>query len=316
MKHSVVTVFGGSGFVGRYVVQRLAKTGARVNVAARHPERTRFLKTMGSVGQVTPFACSVTDPQAVARALAGADAVINLVGILYPSGHGGGFDDIHGEGARIVAEAAKAAGAKAFVHLSAIGADAASESAYARSKAAGEEAVRAAFPEATILRPSIVFGPEDGFFNRFAAMSGLSPALPLIGGGHTRFQPVYVGDVADAVLAALASADAQGKTYELGGPKTYSFRELLELMMAETGRKRLLVPIPFCLAEIKGTILGMLPKPMLTRDQVVLLKRDNVVADGALTLADLGIGQTTLEVILPTYMDRFRTGGRYSRTTR
>ncbi|KZD11020.1 complex I NDUFA9 subunit family protein [Oceanibaculum pacificum] len=316
MKHAVVTVFGGSGFIGRYVVQRLAKTGARVNVAVRHPERARFLKPMGHVGQVTPFFCSIADPESVARAVQGADAVVNLVGILAPGGHHAGFDDIHAEGARLVAEAAKAAGVKAMVQVSALGANAESESAYARSKAAGEEAVRAAFPEATILRPSIVFGPEDSFFNRFAAMSALTPALPLIGGGHTKFQPVYVGDVADAVMIALAKPECQGQTYELGGPTTYSFKQLLELMMSETGRKRLLVPIPFGLAEIKGAILGMLPKPLLTRDQVLLLKQDNVVSGALPGLAELGIAPTTVEVILPTYMDRFRIGGRYSQIAR
>lgn len=316
MKHAVVTVFGGSGFIGRYVVQRLAKTGARVNVAVRHPERARFLKPMGHVGQVTPFFCSITDPQAVARAVQGSDAVVNLVGILAPGGHHAGFDDIHVEGARLVAEAAKAAGVKALVQISALGASAESESAYARSKAVGEEAVRAAFPEATILRPSIVFGPEDSFFNRFAAMSALTPALPLIGGGHTKFQPVYVGDVADAVMVALTKPECQGQTYELGGPTTYCFKQLLELMMSETGRKRLLVPIPFGLAEIKGAILGLLPKPLLTRDQVLLLKQDNVVSGTLPGLAELGIAPTTVEVILPTYMDRFRIGGRYSQIAR
>ena len=313
MSDRVVTVFGGSGFIGRYVVQRLARTGVRVNVAVRHVERAKFLKTMGNVGQITPVACDITAAASVARAVQGADAVVNLVGILYPSGHGHGFDAVHHQAAGAIAEAAKAAGARALVQISAIGADAESDSAYARSKAAGEAAVRAAFPEATILRPSIVFGPEDSFFNRFAAMARLSPALPLIGGGHTLFQPVYVGDVADAVLRALSDPGTQGKTYELGGPKTYSFKALMELMLATIGRRRLLVPVPFGIAEIQGAVLQLLPVPPLTRDQVALLKRDNVVAEGALTLADLGIEPTTLEVILPAYMERFRRDGHYSR---
>lgn len=313
MSDKVVTVFGGSGFIGRYVVQRLAKTGVRVNVAVRHVERAKFLKPMGNVGQITPISCDITDAESVARAVQGADAVVNLVGILYPSGHGHGFDAVHHQAARTIAEAAKAAGARALVQISAIGADAESDSAYARSKAAGEAAVREVFPEATILRPSIVFGPEDGFFNRFAAMARLSPALPLIGGGHTLFQPVYVGDVADAVLRVLSDPKAQGKTYELGGPKTYSFKALMELMLATIGRSRLLVPVPFGIAELQASVLQLLPVPPLTRDQVTLLKRDNVVSEGALTLADLGIEPTTLEVILPAYMERFRRGGHYSR---
>ena len=315
MSDRVVTVFGGSGFIGRYVVQRLAKTGVRVNVAVRHVERAKFLKPMGNVGQITPIGCDVTDAESVARAVQGADAVINLVGILYPSGHGKNFDTVHRQAARTIAEAAKAVGAGALVHISAIGADAESESAYARSKAAGEAAVREVFPDAVILRPGIVFGPEDAFFNRFAAMARLSPALPLIGGGHTLFQPVYVGDVADAVLRGLADARARGKIYELGGPKTYSFKQLMEVMLATIGRGRLLVPVPFCLAEIQAAFLQLLPVPPLTRDQVTLLKRDNVVAEGALTLADLDIEPTTLEVILPAYLERFRRGGHYSRYT-
>lgn len=313
MSDRVVTVFGGSGFVGRYVVQRLARTGARVNVAVRHVERAKFLKPMGNVGQITPIACDITDADSVARAVQGADAVVNLVGILYPSGHGHGFDAVHHQAARTIAEAAKAVGAKAFVHVSAIGADTDSESAYARSKAAGEAAVREVYPEATILRPSIVFGPEDAFFNRFGAMARLSPALPLIGGGHTLFQPVYVGDVADAVLRALSDGKAQGKIYELGGPKTYSFKALMEVMLAAIDRRRLLVPVPFCVAEMQAAFLQLLPVPPLTRDQVALLKRDNVVSGDALTLADLGIEPTALEVILPAYMERFRRGGHYSR---
>jgi len=240
-----------------------------------------------------------------------ADIVINLIGILYESGVNT-FRGTQGEAPGRIAKAAKAAGAQRFIQISAIGADAGSTSEYARSKAAGEQAVLKAFPEATILRPSIVFGPEDAFFNRFAAMARIAPALPLIGGGHTKFQPVYVGDVAEAIMKALENPATQGKTYELGGPRVYTFKEIMELVLAETRRKRYLVPVPWSVAEFQGKILGKLPKPLLTPDQVELLKRDNVVAPGAATLNDLGVNPTSAEVIIPTYLDRFRVGGRFS----
>ena len=241
----------------------------------------------------------------LAAALAGADAVVNAVGILYERGRQR-FDAVHVEGPARLARLAAAAGVRKFVHISALSADPHSASAYARSKAAGEAAVKAAFPAATILRPSIVFGPEDDFFNRFAGMTRLSPVLPLIGGGATRFQPVYVGDVAAAVLAALDRPEAQGKTYQLGGPEIYSFRALLELMLAEIGRKRRLVTLSYGLAAANARFLEWLPKPLLTRDQVKLLQRDNLVEPGALGLADLGITPTSLMLVLPTYLDRFR----------
>lgn len=311
MEGSLVTVFGASGFIGRHIVRELAKRGARVNAVCRDVERAKFLKPMGVVGQVTPMRADVTDAAAIARAVDGATAVINLVGILHPSGRNT-FEAIQATAPGTIARAAKEAGASRMVHISAIGADAASQSLYARSKAAGEEAVRAAFAGATILRPSIVFGPNDGFFNRFAAMAVLAPALPLIGGGRTRFQPVYVDDVADAVLAALVTPDAIGETYELGGPSVYSFEELLRMVLAETKRKCALLPMPFWLATFEAFFLEFLPSPPLTRDQVQLLKTDNVVSEGAKTLADLGIEATPVEIVLPTYLDKFRPGGRYS----
>lgn len=306
-----VTVFGGSGFIGRYVVRRLAQEGLRVNVAVRDAERAKFLKPMGDVGQVTPMAVSLRDRDAVAAAVAGAEAVVNLVGVLYESGRQT-FDTVHHEGARIVAEAATRAGAARFVHVSAIGADPSAPALYARSKAAGEAAVKAAFSAATIIRPSLVFGPEDGFFNRFAGLARVLPALPLFGGGGTRFQPVYVGDVAEAIAHALADPAAAGKTYELGGPTIYTFRQLMELMLKEIRRKRCLVSVPFGVARLEARFLEMLPVPPLTVDQVRLLERDNVATVGMPGLKELGVTPTPLEAIIPTYLDRFRPGGRFA----
>ena len=311
MQGKLVTVFGASGFIGRNIVRELAKRGARVNAVCRDVEKAKFLKPMGVVGQITPMRADVTDAAAIARAVNGASIVINLVGILYPSGRNT-FDAVQGTAPGLIAKAAKEVGAEAMVHVSAIGADANSSSKYARSKAEGEKAVRAAFPEATILRPSVVFGANDSFFNKFASVAQLSPVLPLIGGGETKFQPVYVDNVADAVLAALDDPSAKGQTYELGGPTVYTFRELMEMTLAETNRKAALVSIPFWGASIKATFLQLLPSPMLTRDQVELLKTDNVVAKDAKTLADLGVKATPVEVIVPTYLDKFRPGGRYS----
>jgi NADH dehydrogenase len=312
MAQSLVTVFGGSGFVGRHVVSVLAQEGWQVRVAVRRPDAALFLKPAGVVGQVTPIAANIRDLASVERALAGADAVVNLVAILHESGKQR-FQALQAEGAGRIAEAASRAGLRHMVQVSAIGADAASKSAYARTKAAGEQAVLRAFPQAVILRPSIIFGPEDGFFNRFAKMAMLSPALPLIGGGKTRFQPVYVGDVAAAVARALSLPAAQGKTYELAGPRVYSFRQLMEILLAEIGRRRLLLPLPFPIAGLMGAVMQCLPFPQLTLDQVRLLKRDNVASPGALGLADLGITPNGLEGILPTYLDRYRKQGYYHR---
>lgn len=310
MTKRLVTVFGGSGFIGRYVVQRLARRGDFVRVAVRDPEAALYLKTQGVVGQVTPIGANLRMPESVEAAVAGADEVVNLVGILYESG-ASKFDPIQAEGPGVVGRAATATGVKRLVHVSAIGADSTSPAAYARSKAVGETNLRAAFPGAVILRPSVVFGPEDGFFNRFAQMAQFAPALPLIGGGATRFQPVFVEDVADAVLAGLERADAVGQTYELGGPRVYSFRELMELLLAEIQRKRFLVPLPFAVASLMGAVMERLPSPVITRDQVKLLKRDNVVAPDAKTLADLEIDATPVETILPAMMTHYRPGGRW-----
>jgi uncharacterized protein YbjT (DUF2867 family) len=311
MESKLVTVFGGSGFVGRNTVRALARAGWRIRVCVREPNQAFFLRPAGTVGQIAPLKCDVTDADQVAAATAGADAVINLTGILSPSG-GQGFDDVHVEGAQNIAEAAARAGIKCLVHVSAIGADSESESRYAQSKAEGEARVRAAFPAATILRPSIVFGPEDDFFNRFAGLARFLPALPLIGGGKTRFQPVFVGDVAAAIVAVLNSEETRGKTYELGGPMTYSFKELLQIVLRETGRTRALVPLPFGLALFKSYFLQMLPGALLTPDQVRLLRQDNVVSPTALTLADLGIAGNSVEAEVPAYLWRFRSKGEYA----
>ncbi len=310
MAARLVTIFGGSGFIGRYLVQRLAQRGWLIRVAVRHARSAQFLKPLGNVGQITPVAAALQDPKSVREAVEGADAVVNLVGLLYERGRQN-FASVHYEGAKLVAESA-AAGAADLVQVSAIGADPNAEADYARSKGAGEQAVRAAFPDAVIVRPSIVFGAEDGFFNLFAAMARLSPALPLIGGGATRFQPVYVGDVADAITACLSEPACRGKTYELGGPKVYSFKELLQYLLRQIRRRRLLLPLPFALAELQGAMLQTLPVPPLTRDQVRLLRHDNIVSEGALGLADLGIEPTAVEVIVPTYVERYRPGGRFN----
>jgi len=307
MDRRVVTVFGASGLIGRHLVRRLAQDGFIVRAAQRDVDAALFLKTAGTVGQVVVVQANVADQASVGAAVDGADAVVNLVGILAEGGRRRTFQRLHVEGAAIVAAAAARAGVKRLVQVSAIGADAASDSAYARSKAAGEAAVRAAFAEATIIRPSVVFGPEDRFFNLFAMLARFSPALPLFGKGETRFQPVYVVDVAKAIAAVLASPATRGNTYELGGPRVYTFRQLMELVLAETRRRRLLMPVPFALASIEAWFLEKMPEPLLTRDQVKLLRHDNVVGDEALGLAALGIEPTAAETILPTYLARFRS---------
>ncbi|WP_137176717.1 complex I NDUFA9 subunit family protein [Roseomonas sp. AR75] len=306
LERKVATVFGGSGFIGRYVVQRLAQQDYIVRVAVRDPAGARFLQTQGRVGQIVPLAAPVTDAAAVARAVQGAQVVVNLVGILFER-RPGDFRRIQGEAPGAVAQAAAAAGAEGFVQLSAIGADASSPSLYAQTKAEGEGRVLAAFPQATILRPSVVFGPEDGFFNRFAAMARL-PFMPVVSGG-TKFQPVYVGDVAEAVTASLARPEARGRTYELGGPRVMTMREVLRFILEVTRRRRALVDMPPGLMRFQAGLLQRLPSPPLTQDQLLLLERDNVVAPGMPGLAELGIAATSVESVVPGYLKRFRPGG-------
>ena len=311
----LITVFGGSGFVGSQVVQDLARRGWRIRVAVRRPDRAYRLQTSGHVGQIQAVRCDATDPAQVEAALAGADAAINLIGILYEGG-GRSFKALHVDAARNIAAACAAAGVDRLVHISAVGANPESASRYAGTKAAGEMAVREVKPDAVVIRPSIVFGAGDGFLNRFAAMATMAPALPLIGGGKTRFQPVYVGDVAEAILHAVERPDAAGRTFELGGPEVLTFKEVLELILRETRRRNGLIPLPFfaargigSLAQLTG-VVGI--APVLTRDQVVQLETDNVVADGAEGLAELGIEPTGVEAIAPSYLWRYRRGGQFS----
>lgn len=314
--NKLVTVFGGSGFLGRYVVRALAREGYRIRVAVRRPDLAGHLQPLGSVGQIHAVQANLRYPASLAAAAQGSDVVVNLTGILYETGRQT-FEAVQAFGAGAVAEAAAEAGVSRLVHVSAIGADEESEAEYARTKASGERQVHEAFATATILRPSIVFGPEDDFFNRFATMARYSPALPLIGGGSTRFQPVYVGDVAEAVVRCVSGQAQSGKTYELGGPEVFTFRELLEFILKETGRRRLLLPLPFGLARLKAQFLQLLPKPLLTVDQVTMLEVDNVVGSGAvdagLTLEGLGISPHTIEAIVPVYLERFRRAGQFDR---
>ena len=304
---SVATVFGGSGFIGRYVVKRLAAAGHVVRVAVRDPAAAGFLRTMGAVGQIVPLYSPVTSEADVARAVEGADFVVSLVGIL-AEGKSGDFRAVQTEGAARIARLAAASGVRRLVHVSAIGADAASPSRYAASKGEGEAGVRAAFPSAVILRPSIVFGPEDAFFNRFAGIAALLPFMPVICGA-TRFQPVFVADVADAVMAGLQREDARGATFELGGPHVWTFRELLAWIVAETRRKRRLVEIPLGVARLQARVAERLPGKPFTTDQLLMLQSDNVVQAGMSDLTTLGLVPTPVESVVPQYLARYRPGG-------
>ncbi len=304
--HKIATVFGAAGFIGRHVVKRLADLGYVVRAAGRDMAGANGLRMLGGVGQVVPVYAPLTSPNAVQRAVAGADCVINLVGILAEQ-RSGDFERIHHKGAGLIAAHARTEGVARLVQISAIGADPASKSQYAASKSRGEAAVRAAFADAVILRPSIVFGPEDQFFNRFGAMAASAPMLPVIAGA-TRFQPVYVNDVADAVMAAIDQRDG-APLYELGGPDILSFRELLAYIVRETGRARLLVPVPLWVARLQAALLERLPGQLLTRDQLVLLQSDNVAAPGLPGLEALGITPTPIDLVVPAYLARYRPPG-------
>ncbi|MEO1039170.1 MAG: complex I NDUFA9 subunit family protein [Pseudomonadota bacterium] len=318
LREEMITVFGGSGFIGRYVVRTLAKAGYRVRVATRRPHLAGDMRVSGVVGQVQLVQANLRNRDSIARAVEAAHGVVNLVGILFEGGKQK-FQSLQAEGAGLVAEAAREAGVKRFVQISAIGADAESDSVYARTKAEGEAAVRKAMPEAVVLRPSIVFGQEDAFFNRFADMARFAPALPLIGGGKTKFQPIFAGDVAEAVMAGLERDEARGRTYELGGPGVYTFKELMEFILSAIDRKRFLVPLPYPAAwamGLAGEIIGALPfvEPFLTRDQVTLMKSDNIVGAGGEGLGQIeefGIKLETVEAITPAYLARYRKGGEF-----
>lgn len=313
----LVTIFGGSGFVGRYIARRMARAGWRVRVAVRRPNEALFVRTYGTPGQVEPVACNIRDDASVRAALAGADAAVNCVGILVEEGRNR-FDAVQADGAGRIARLAAAAGVGRMVHVSAIGADAASDSAYARSKAAGEAAVLEAFPHAVILRPSVIFGAEDQFFNSFAAMTRLSPFLPITGAA-TRFQPVYVDDVAAAAECALSGQAAPG-VYELGGPQVARFDALMEMMLRHIRRRRIVIALPQPIARLMATVLdaisaatlGLFVNRILTRDQLVNLGRDNIVTDQVRGFADLGIAPTALDAVLPDYLWRYRPGGQYA----
>jgi NADH dehydrogenase len=310
---TLVTVYGGSGFLGRHVIRALAKRHYRIRVAVRRPELAGYLQPLGRVGQIHAVQTNLRHAPSVEAAARDAQVLINLVGILFERGRQR-FDAVHAYGAEQVALAANAHGAR-IVHVSAIGAEENSASAYARSKAKAEQLVLAAQPSATIMRPSIMFGPEDDFFNRFAALARMSPALPLIGGGLTRFQPVFVGDVATAIADAVDGSARPGTVYELGGPEVRTFKELMQFVLTTIERKRLLIPIPFFMARMQATFLQYLPKPLLTPDQVELLRTDNIVSESAKaerrTLQGLGIDPEPIEAIVSSYLWRFRKTGQF-----
>ena len=331
MEQAVITVFGGSGFLGRSLVKRLARAGYRIRVAVRDTEAALFLKVLGDTGQVVPWPADITRPDQVAAAVNGAEMVVNLVGILFKSGRQG-FNNIHETGAKTIANAAREAGVKRLVHISAIGADEDAPSQYGRSKATGMKAVKSIFPDASFVRPSVIFGPNDKFFNLFAGLMRWTFLLPVFGcpfmpkikffpkgrlinfdfygDGGTKMQPVYVGDVADAITLILSDPATKGQTYDLGGPTIYSFKSLMELLLTVTGRTRLLVPLPFGLAMILAWFLEFWPRPLLTTDQVNSLKRDNVASQNNPGFKELGIVPNAAEAILPTYLHRFRTPSR------
>ena len=303
----VATVFGGSGFIGRYVVKRLALQGFVVRVPSRDPEGALFLKPMGTVGQIVPLYASVTNEATVRRAVDGAEVVVNLVGLLTES-RSASFQAIHAEGAERIARLSAASGVSRLIQISAIGADPDSQSQYASTKGVAEQAVLARIPSRHDLRPSLVFGLEDKFFNRFAALARLSPVMPVIA-GETKMQPVFVGDVADAVMAALANPATQGQSIRAGWSGVWTFREILAFILETTHRHRMLVNVPMGIARLQASVLQHVPTKPLTPDQLLMLSRDNVVAPGALGLSDLGITPTPVELVVPQYLSRFQPGG-------
>ena len=311
----LITVIGGSGFIGRHVVRALARRGYRVRVACRRPDLAGHVVPLGVPGQIVPIQANVRFPASLAAACEGAFAVINLTAVFSNSG-AQTFEAVHEFGATAIAKAAKTAKAQLFIHMSGLGTDKPSTSVYVKSRAKGEANAAAGYPNAIIIRPSVVFGPEDNLFNKFAQMARFSPILPLIGGGEAKFQPVFVGDVAEAVATLVDRGLADGKVYELGGPEVMSFKQILQFVLQTTQRKRVLLPIPFAVASILGAVAGLLPNPALTKDQVELLKADNLVdakaeSEGR-TLEGLGIVTRTVEAIVPSYLYRFRKAGQFS----
>ena len=311
----LITIIGGSGFAGRHIVRALAQRGYRIRVACRRPDLAGYLQPLGNTGQIMAVQANVRYPASLAAACEGAYAVINLTGVLHSAG-AQSFDAVHVFGAEASAQAAKAARARVFIQMSAIGADAGSSAAYARSKAEGEARARASFPGTIVLRPSIIFGPEDSFFNRFAELARFSPFLPLIGGGQTQFQPVFAGDVGEAVARLVDAGEADGKTYELGGPETFSFKELMQFTLNTIGRSRALLPLPWGIAKVQAAIMGLMPNPILTLDQVEMLRHDNVVSEEARreqrTLEGLGVTPQGIEGIVPGYLYRYRKAGQFT----
>lgn len=315
LKRKIATIFGGTGFVGRHVVKRLAAEGYTVKVATRIPEQANFLKTCGNIGQIVPFYCNYHDIASLREAVEGADIVVNCIGILFEKKKNN-FARLHAELPGQIAEAAARENVGRFVHISALGIEQAT-SKYAATKRAGEVAVVNACPWATILRPSVIFGADDNFFNMFARLTKVAPALPLIGGGKTKFQPVFVGDVAQAVMAALLipaihEADPRGKIYELGGPEIVTLRQIYQMVLEGTGCRRLMIPVPFFLAKIKAAFLSLMPTPLLTPDQVENMKFDNIVSPAALTLSHLGVAATGMGLVVPAYLETYKAGGRFA----
>ena len=311
LSSSTIAVIGGTGFIGRQIVEVLARQGARIKVLARNADRAKFLKPMGDVGQISITSGSALDDDALNTIIEGCDTVINTIGILAESGSQR-FNALQAELPARIGKMAKAHKVKNIVHLSAIGADLNSASVYARTKAQGEEGLLAEFPKAVILRPSLVFGAGDGFFNRFASMAVLAPGLPVIGGGKNKVQPVYVGDVAEAVLAALTQKGTAGKIYELGGPEVMTFRQAMEYIIKQIKRRRMLLPIPHGVMTLAATAMSVLPSAPVTRDQLKLLKVDNIASADRPGLDDLGIQPTPIDLIVPSYLERYQPGGRFA----
>lgn len=312
MKKQTICIFGGTGFLGQSITRELANTGARVKIATRIPESAYDLKLYGDVGQIVPVVCDYNNDTSVAAAIEGCDIVINLIGILFQKGKSK-FKKAHIETPTKIATVCANQNIEKFIHISALGVDV-SQSKYAKSKQEGENKIKEIFPNVTILRPSVVFGPDDEFFNMFAKLASILPALPLIGGGKTKFQPVFVGDIADAVTNIVTDNTHQsaGKTYELGGPQIVSFKEIYEILLYQINRKRALISVPWGVAKMQGCVMGFLPKPPLTVDQVRSLKFDNIVSEDALKLTDLGVIPTAMDSILPQYLKCYKRGGRFS----